>query len=162
MNAGFAVHALLLIGFACGLYLCLGTGRGSKAIWILLMVSSLGIILSAIFRDDLSAPNPATALEGTVHAVFAQVAFFAFLAAILVFAVVVRRNPAWRGLTLLSVVVVAFNLALFVPFLIGAASSIEGALQRSLFGLSLLWLMAVSLHALRLYGRSRAGPRAEP
>ena len=156
MNAGFAVHALLLMGLAYGLYRRLGTGRGAKAGWGLLAVSGVGTALSAIFRDDLSAPNPATSLEGTLHAVSAQVALFAFLIAVLVFAVVVRRSPEWRGFAPLSVIVVVLNLALFVPFLVGGVTSIEGALQRSLFGLSLLWLTAVSLRALWLAGALRA------
>jgi ABC-type transport system involved in cytochrome c biogenesis permease component len=47
------------------------------------------------------------------------------------------------------------NLALFIPFLTGAASSIEGALQRSLLILSFVWLVAVSIRALGTHTSTR-------
>jgi hypothetical membrane protein len=156
MNAGFVVHALLVTAFAYGLYRRLATGRGPGAVFLLLVASGFGTLLSAVFRADPTAPDTATTFEGTVHAVFAQEAFFAFLVAILVFAGVIRRDRAWRGFAWLSLAVMVLNLALFIPFLTGAASSIEGALQRSLLVLSFAWLVAVSIRALGIRTPSAA------
>jgi hypothetical membrane protein len=155
LTAGFAVHGLLVAVFAWGLYRRLGTGPGSRAVFLLLVASGLSTMLSGIFRADLAASNTATTFEGIVHAVFAQMAFFTFLVAILVFAGITRRDPAWRGFARLSLAVLVLNLALFIPFLAGAASSIEGALQRSLLALSLVWLAAVSIRALGTQTGSR-------
>ena len=150
MNAGFIVYAMLIIGFAYGLYRRLGRGTGAKAIWFLLAVYCVGIILVAIFQDDLKTPNEVSTLEGTLHSVFAQIAFFAMVIGMMIFARVVYRDPAWRGFTQFTIAVVVLNLVISMPFIFEVSRSIEGALQRSFMGISLVWLEAVSLRALML------------
>jgi len=149
MNAGFIVYALLLSGFAHGLYRHLGRSTGARAVWLLLTICGLTIILSAIFQDDSMALGDVTTLEGILHGVFAQIAFFALVIGMTVFARVVYLKPEWRCFTQFSLAVVVLNLVLSLMFLIEVATPVEGALQRSFFGLSLAWLLAVSLRALR-------------
>lgn len=159
INAGFIVYGLLINGFAYGLYRHLGRHRGAKTIWLLLAISGVGILLSGVFHADWEAPGAPTTLEGTAHAVFAQVAFFAFAIQIIVFARIVCRKPAWRGFTQLSVAIVVVDLVLSLMFLMEVSPSAEGALQRSFFGLSLVWVEAVSLRSLQM--PSSAGSREE-
>ena len=150
INAGFIVYGLLINGFAYGLYRQLRRHRGAKTIWLLLAISGVGILLSGIVHADWEGLDAATTLEGTVHSVFAQVAFFAFAIQIIVFARIVYLKPVWRGFTQLSVAIVVVDLVLSLMFLMEVSRSVEGALQRSFLGLSLVWVEAVSLRSLRL------------
>jgi hypothetical membrane protein len=161
MNAGFIVHALLLNGFAYGLYICLGLSIGARIIWILMAICGIGLICSAIFQDDLHAPNAATSLEGLLHNIFSQLAFFAFLVAMVVFARIIHNKPSWSTFSQFTIAIVCLNLLLSLTFLTEIAASIEGALQRSSMALSLLWLIAVAVHALRLSVGYPATPPVE-
>ena len=155
MNAGFIAYGLLINGFAYGLYRQLGRGKGAKAIWVSLGISGAGLLLAGIFHVDpkmLGAPpadSPVT-LEGGLHAGFAQVAFLAFAVAIMIFAWTVSLDPAWRGFTGMSLAVVFLYSVVAVMFWSDVAVSIEGALQRSFFGIAVVWVEAVSLRSLRL------------
>ncbi|MCJ7520945.1 MAG: DUF998 domain-containing protein [Dehalococcoidia bacterium] len=155
MNAGFIIAGILTYVFAYGLYLRLGRNIIARIVWLLLMIDGIGIVLSGIFHADSSPIGAISTLEGTLHCVFAQVAFFALLTGIVVFAKAVHRSPAWRGFTLISLVVFVLNLALVVAFLTGEAGIMDGVLQLSFFGISLAWLTAVSLRALRLTGHQQ-------
>jgi hypothetical membrane protein len=127
MNAGFIVHALLLNGFAYGLYICLGLSIGARIIWILMVISGIGLTCS-----------------------FAQLAFFAFLIAMVVFARIIHNKPSWSTFSQFTIAIVCLNLLLSLTLLTEIAASIEGALQRSFLGLSLIWLISVAVHALRI------------
>jgi hypothetical protein len=154
MNGGFMVCGVLINGFAHGLYWRLGRSGVAKMVWLLLTIQSVGVVLSGVFQVDfqvdsnaLSAPST---LEGTLHCIFSQVAFFALLFGIALFAMIVYRNPAWRGFTQISLAIFVLNLVLLLVFLIGRAEPVDGVLQLSFFGISLVWLVAVSLRSLRL------------
>ena len=150
INSGFVVYALLVNGFAYGLYLRLRHRRAAKAIWLLLVICGIGLILSAVFHDDLSAPNAATSFEGSLHALFSQVAFFAFLVATVILAVIVRNDRLWHGVTPFTFAIVIISLLLSPMFIIEALVSIEGAIQRAILALCLLWLTVVTLRAPEL------------
>jgi len=157
MNAGFIVAGILTYVFAYGLYLRLGRNVIAKIVWCLLMIDGFGIVLSGIFHTDSGPVGAMTTVEGMLHSAFAQVAFFALLIGIVVFAKAVHRSPGWRGFTRISLVVFVLNLALVLAFLTGKSGIMDGVLQLSFFAISLTWLMAVSLRAFRL-----AGHRQQP
>ncbi len=72
-------------------------------IWIvvlLLVVYGTGILLSAIFQDDPKTLGALAMVEGTLHSVFAMIAFFALVIGMVVFARIVYLNPAWCGFTI--------------------------------------------------------------
>ena len=150
INSGFVVYALLVNGFAYGLYLRLRHKRAAKAIWLLLVLCGIGLILSAVFHDDLSAPNAATSFEGSLHAIFSQAAFFAFLIAMVILAIIVRNDRSWSGFTPFTSAIVVISLLLSPIFIIEELVPIEGAIQRAILSLSLVWLTAVALRAVKL------------
>lgn len=150
MNAGLILSGMLITGFSYGLYRRLGSSGVAKMIWLLLAIDGIGIVLSGIFQADSKALGPASTLEGSLHSIFGQLAFFALLIGILMFARVVYRMPAWRGFTRMSLAVFVLNLVLLLVFLTKVSGTVEGALELSFFGISLVWLEAVSLRSLRL------------
>lgn len=150
MNAGLILCGLLIAGFAYGLYWRLGRSGVAKTVWLLLAIDGMGVVLSGIFQADSKSLGLASTLEGYLHSIFAQVAFFALLISILMFATVVHRKPAWRGFTRMSLAVFVFNLVLLLVFLTGGAEPVDGLLVLSFFGVSLVWLEAVSLRSLLL------------
>lgn len=150
MNAGLILCGLLINGFAYGLYWRLGRGVIARTVWLLLAIDGIGVLLSGVFQTDSKALDLASTPEGWLHSIFAQVAFFALLIGILLFARVVYRKPAWRGSTRMSLAVFGLNFVLVVVFLTGWAEPVDGVLQLSFFGISLVWLETVSLQSLRL------------
>lgn len=159
MNAGLIIYGLLLNGFAYGLYRQLDRRRGAKVIWLLLGMSGAGILLAGIFHVDPTGLEEGATLDGIIHAVVAQVAFVTFLGAVGIFARAVHLDPAWRGFTGFSLALAVVDLAVACVFWTDVFEGFTGALQRSFFAVSMLWLEAVALWSLRLgVAAARPGP----
>jgi len=150
MNAGFIIIGLLISGFAYGLYCYLGRTVLAKVVWLLLAVGSIGTILLGIFQDEWKTLGVMGTLEGNLHAVFAQVAFIAFLTCIAIFTRLAHRKPSWYDFTHVSLAVFLTNLVLLSLLVAQVSWAGQGALELSFVGLSLVWLVAVSLRSLRL------------
>ena len=150
MNAGFIIIGLLISGFAYGLYCHLGRCILAKMVWLLLAVSSIGIILLGIFQADWKALGVTGTLEGNLHTVFAQVTFIAFLTCMAIFTRLAYRNPSWRDFTRVSLAFFLANLVLLALLDAQVSWAGQGVLEFSFMGLSLVWLVAVSLRSLRL------------
>ena len=164
MNTGFIVYGLQINCLAYGLYRWLGRHTGAKMVWLLLGAYGTGVLLSGIFQDDSKALGTPATLEGTLHSVFAMVAFFALVIAMVMFARIVYFYPAWRNIALLSLVIALLNLALSLMFLMEVFGSVEGLLQRFFYVISLVWVEAVSLRCLRLPSSTGAqeSPKKSP
>jgi len=166
MNTGFIICGLLTSSFGYGLYRVLGRGTGAKAVWLLLGISGVGIILSGIFQTDPKALDTPATLEGTLHSVFATLAFLPLTIAMVVFSKVVYRDLAWRGLARMSVAIAVLNLVLSLMLMLGAFPQIEGALQRAFLITSLIWMEAISLRSSRQFsaagGKSRTLVESSP
>lgn len=150
MNSGFIVCGVLLNLFAVGLYLRLGRSFMAKAVWFLLAIEGICIVLSGVFRTDYLGLGTAFSAEGTLHLIFSLIAFFVLPITIAMFLWIAYRRPAWRGLTKISITVLVLNLLLFLVFLTVGADRIDGVLELSFFGISLIWLESVSLSSLRM------------
>ena len=79
MNAGFITFGLLIIGFAYGLYRRFEISRTTKMLWLMLTIYGAGIILSGIFQDSVKSLSSFATVEGALHTVFAQTAFFSLV-----------------------------------------------------------------------------------
>jgi hypothetical membrane protein len=148
MNSGFVISGLLIGAFSYGLYRRMGRGVLAGMMWLLLAIDSIGIVLSGVFQADSKVTGLAATPEGILHSVFAYIAFFAFLTGIATFARLTYRDPAWRSFTPLSVAVFVINLVLVAVYIGGASWAGIGALELAFFGVSLVWLVAVSLRSL--------------
>lgn len=149
VNAGFVISGLLILGFAIGIYLNLGRSMAARIVGILIAINGVGIILTGAFQADSNALGTSSTLEGNLHHIFAAIAYSTLLMGITVFAMLVHRKPGWRGFTQFSLAVAIINLGLLLLYAMGVSKTIEGSLQLSFFGMSLAWVVAVSLQSLR-------------
>jgi len=149
MNSGFVISGLLMGAFSYGLYRRMGKSALARMVWLLLAIDSIGIVLSGVFQADSKVLGLAATPEGSLHSVFAYVAFFAFLTGIATFARLAYREPAWHRFAPLSIAVFAINLVLVALYIGGASWAGIGALELAFFGISLVWLVAVSVRSLR-------------
>lgn len=150
INAGFTISGLLIFAFAYSLRRRLGDSVTAKTTVLLLMIVSICMILSGVFRADLDIPGTASTAEGNQHKIFAATAYFAFLTVMAVFAIVVRREEAWRSYTQMTLAVIALSLVVLLILILKTFPTVEGALQLTFVSLSLIWLEAISLRSLRL------------
>jgi hypothetical membrane protein len=150
INAGFIIIGLLLSGFAYGLYCHLGRCILAKMVWLALAVSSIGIILLGIFQADWKALGVTGTLEDNLHSVFAQVTFISFVTCMAMFTMLAHRKRLWCAFKRVSLAFFLANLVLLALLDAQVSWAGHGALEFSFMGLSLVWLVAVSLRSLRL------------
>jgi hypothetical membrane protein len=93
MNSGLIIYALLTLGFAYGVYRILGHSTGARAILFFFAIYAVCIILTAIFQIELKTPEEITNLEGTLHSVFALIAFSAMIIWMMIFARLIYNYP---------------------------------------------------------------------
>ena len=153
MNAGFIVYGLLNNGFAYGLYRRLDKTKGAKLVWLMLAVHGVSMILIGIFQANPSTFETVSALEDTMHHVFAQLGYWSFTAGILIFGRTVRFKSSWRGFRQFSIAVAVFNLLSGIVFMMEFSEQIEGLLQRSFYAVSLIWIEIVSVRSLRIHNQ---------
>ena len=149
INSGFIICGLLLLGFAFGLRCRLGRGAVVRVIWVPLAVGGIGVALSGVLHADLDVPGATRTLEGDLHNAFAGVAYVSLLIGMALLAAAARRRQAWRDYATMSLAVLAASIVLLLVYASGVARPVEGALQLSFFGVTLVWLEAVALRALR-------------
>jgi hypothetical protein len=157
----FIVLGASLLVFARGLAAEFPTGKASKAGPILLAITGICAIGSAIFVTEPTAMPPTEwAWHGWVHIVFALVAFVIWPILAIVFYRRFRQEPEWRpyaGWSLLVAVVTTILLLtmIFGPGVPGGQNFISewsGVLQRLNTIVFNSWLLAL---ALKLYDRSQ-------
>ena len=148
INIGFIIGGLLANSFAYGLNKLLGNQKGPKAACILLMVCGTCILISGIIHVD-AKESEALTVGGILHIIFILIAIFAFVLSILVFAKVVSSRAEWYGWAQFSVITAILLILLTIPSTLTIFEKIEGALERAVIILVLVWLEAVSIKSLR-------------
>ncbi len=148
MVTGFILYGVLINGFALYMYRCLGNHSSARAVWLLLEIHGIGIIFSAVFKDDPKTPYTIATLTGILHDAVSSISFLALMAVIWMLAKITYQDPAWRGFARFSIVVGVLGLVLSLMFLIDIFNPIEGLLQRTFYFLSLVWIEVISLRCL--------------
>jgi Protein of unknown function (DUF998) len=153
MRIGLVVWAVQMEAFAWGFFRRARTVDGSRAIVRLLLIAGVSIQLAAVVPDDLDALHGPATIRGDLHGIFASIAFLCLLGAIVVFA---RRTakasgPGWiRSFSLYIAAAIALTGLIFELQVI---QSIEGLLQRVIYGLFVVW-MEVVIFGWLLLGRN--------
>jgi hypothetical protein len=140
----FAIAAALLsAGFSLGSRL--GMTAAARRGRLAFCISAAAAVLAAIFPIDY--PGPPRTFSGILHAIGGGVGFLSWVSGTLLFTVVIRRDPGWRGAR--SVVTVLAGLCLLViGVAIGAMIILgfAGFVQRILLAVLFSWLLVVALH----------------
>lgn len=153
MQVGFVVYGLLISALAIGLR-SLSRSSSAKLSSLLLALYGGSVLLTGLFQDGPNGPNAQRNLEDALHGAFGQMAFFAFVLSVLSFARAARSDSALQDMVVPSLVVVVADLVLGLLFLLEAYRPLEGLVQRLSFGISLAWIVAVSLRSRRLLGEA--------
>jgi len=161
MITGFLLLAAGTVALGVGLVMTL-KGRRAVIGSSLVMIAGIGLLVAGLARNDCSGELPACAARvdagevswhSTVHDMVSLVVFLALIAAPLVLAGSFRGAEHRRDLRSYSIVTGLLGFVLLVSFVIGAAGSWSGVLQRVFVSVLFLW---IALLGLRLTQVSRA------
>jgi len=155
---GFAAYNVALGLLGAGL---LGTGRPSRAsTWagrLIVAAAAAGVLMLAPFTED-PVGTPLTPF-GVGHIVLVAVSAFGIVAAAFLYAWAWRRDPRWRPLARLSLVV---GIVVLVTGAVGSAAlttPVFGLLERLTPLTLLVWFAAIGVTALRELRRTRPAAR---
>lgn len=151
-TVGESLLGLLVIAFAFGLHQGIGEGKGSKIGPALVAVGGAGLVAVAIFPCDPGCVN--VTITGVMHVASARVRIIATILAPLLISLRLKKDSLWQGYRLYSVATsiagaIVYLLLLFVLF-----KSWNGAVQRILLGVQLLWIEIMAIKLLSLSTRS--------
>jgi len=149
MNIGFITYGLLILGFAYSTYKMFIPSKSIRTFWLMFMIYGTGVILSGFLKDDV-AGNSISTLEGFLHSLFAQVAFFALIIGIWFFARGVYYSSPWNKIARFSIAIAIFNLLSSMVFLFEFSQPVEGLLQRFFYTATLIWIEIISIKALHI------------
>lgn len=148
--AGFVPAGLMLAVFGVALAFALPSGRLIRLAAVLVTTYGLGIAASGMMSCDLGCPQGEGSLENVVHNTIAPVSFLCLIAAMAMLGIRLRSFPAWRHLSLFSLLASAAALCLLVV-LAGSLDSrvLTGLWQRLLLAVLFMWSAIVGVEAFR-------------
>ena len=146
MMTGFIIYGLLIICFACALYLGLRRDNKARITWFALTLYGVCMVFAGVFQDSPGALNT----EGTLHNIAVITSCFAFLIGMWMFAGCVYKRPSWFGFTWFTIVASFLGLVLSIIFITPSQLPVSGLLQRFFYLVMLIWIEVVSLWLFRL------------
>ena len=147
-TVGEPLLGLLMIAFAFGLHQGIGKGKGSKIGPALVAVGGAGLIAQGIFPWDPGCVN--VSFTGVMHVVTARVHHIATILAPLVISLRLKKDSLWQGYRLYSVATSIAGAIVYLLLLFMVFESWNGALQRTLVGVQLLWIEIMAIKLLSL------------
>jgi len=163
MTAAFYAMGLASVALAVRLGRAIERRPLSVAVRVLLGLGGLGLILAGVF--EVERPAVPDTVNEIIHSDATLTAFTLIIAAMLLFAVVCRRDPAWSdfrvGAAVLAIIAAAAGA--FSPF--AGLTTWSGLAQRVLGLTVVAWLLVCALHirfgGLRRSQASGHGPRSD-
>ena len=155
MTAAFYAMGLASVALAVRLGRAIQRRRLSVAIRVLLGLGGLGLILAGVF--EVERPAVPDTLEEIIHSNATLAAFTLIITAMLLFAVVCRRDPTWSDFRVIAAVlaIIAAVAGAFSPF---AGQTTWSGLAQRVLGLTVVtWLLLCALH-IRFGGLRRSRP----
>lgn len=140
MTATFVVCGLCLIMFARVLGQVIGDARAGRVGAGLLVLAGIAMLALSSPTDPTYGPGPAT-ITGRIHDSAYVVLALSIWPAMLVLAWRFRRDPDWKGYTILT---------LFVAALVGPAFVIKGFLFYGLLLAVIIWFEALAVRVWQL------------
>ena len=147
-TAGLPLLGLLIIAFAIALNRGIRDGINSKIGPTLVAVSGAALVMTGIFPCDPGCVN--VSIVGTLHSIFAMVAAFAMILALLSISQRLKKDRQWQGYTIYSLITLVVALSLSAVYGLNILEPWSGALQRASMGVLLLWMEVVAIKLVRL------------
>lgn len=159
--AGFVPAGVMLAAFGVALANALPRRRANILAAILVTLFGAGVAVSGIVSCDLGCPQSGGSVENFVHNGIGPIAFLCLIAGAAIHGIQFRSIPAWRPLSVYSLVSSLVALCLLAAL----ASSLDtreltGLWQRLLLTVLFLWCAVVGLQVYRHQRFRRAGPGA--
>jgi len=149
---GLLTTGILVVVFSLGLYSEFGSNRVAKIGSGLLTVCGVSLFMTGIFPCDVGTVEASA--SGILHGVFAGIGTFAITSAALAMWLGLKENAAWKNQSWFSLSVAVVAVALYVPHLFSSLPRWNGAVQRMLVMVLLVWIEVMSI---KLLSRSWAG-----
>ncbi|HEY33510.1 MAG TPA: DUF998 domain-containing protein [Dehalococcoidia bacterium] len=130
MNTGFILYGILIIGLSFAVRQHLAPRTGTTIVWLMVILHGVGVILTALFPYNAAITEGIHSIKDASHHLVSIVACVAFITGMLIMARMIWAEPAWRGVTRLSLVAIGIVSILFVFTLIPVFRDIAGLLQR--------------------------------
>ena len=146
----FIVYGIFICAIAYGSYRTLRNRKHAKTFGALLAIHGAGMILAAVFRDNVHPQGMWPVIEDVLHNTLASISYMAFLMGILITTIYTFRDVTLKPIVLLGCLVIVINIPLPAILIMDRFELIDGLVQRLTFAISLLWLVAVSLQLFRL------------
>lgn len=144
MTAAFYLFGFAAMALAVRLRRALRGDRGAVAVPVLLSLAGLGLLLAGVF--EVERPLVPDTIEEVIHSNAAIAGFALMIAAMLVFAVVIRSDPRWVGFRgrAMWLAIAAAVAGAASPF--ADRTPWSGIAQRVLGLVVVLWLLLTALH----------------
>ncbi len=146
--AGLGLLGGTLIIFAFGLNAGVARGAGARLWLILMSISGLALVLTAIFPTDPGGADNTT--TGVLHSIFATIAAIAMVAALPSMLFRLHKDDRWRHYSSFTLAVAGLALLISALFGFSLISGWNGVLQRVSMALPFIWVMVMSIRLLRL------------
>ncbi|MBN2099837.1 MAG: DUF998 domain-containing protein [Dehalococcoidia bacterium] len=149
---GLITSGMLVVVFSLGLYSEFNSNRVARIGAGLLTVCGASLLMAGIFPCDIGTVEASA--SGILHGVFAGIGTFAIISAALAMWLGLKYDAVWRKHSWFSLSIAVVAVALYVPHLFSSLPRWNGAVQRMLVMVLLVWIEIMSI---KLLSRSWAG-----
>jgi len=148
MNLITAILGISILMFAFSLHYGLTKGRELKGGFILTMVAGICMVLGGIFPCDPGCVP--VSFNGTMHEIASMIGFPAIIFAPFALSQHLKSDRSWQNHRIYSLVTGVFT-AILVPLYLSEAIKLwNGAIQRVMLGILLLWMEVTSIKLFRV------------
>ena len=149
---GLMTSGVLVAVLSLGFYSEFSSDRVAKVGSGLLTLAGASLFMTGVFPCDVGSVEASA--SGILHGVFAGIGTFAITSAALAMWLGLKENAAWKNHSWFSLSVAVVAVALYVPHLFSSLPRWNGAVQRMLVMVLLVWIEVMSI---KLLSRSWAG-----
>jgi hypothetical membrane protein len=143
---GLMTSGMLTVVFSLGLYSEFSSNRVAKIGSGLLTLTGTSLFVACVFPCDVGSVEAST--SGILHGVFAGIGTFAIVSAALAMWLGLKDDAVWWNHSWFSLSVAVVAVALYVPHLFSSLPRWNGAIQRMLVMVLLIWIEVMSIKLL--------------
>jgi uncharacterized protein DUF998 len=149
---GFLVYGVLIVGLAVGLHQGIRRGPGDWLGPLLLLLYGLAYMGVAFAPCNPGCTGETPTTSEQVHFLLSRFIVLTAVATPLVLYTRLAKDPAWRSLSPLLVIL---PTVAYLLFLLPVPGLTAGWQQRAFFGFTLAWILVLALGLLRATGKAR-------
>lgn len=148
MNLATAILGISILLFAFGSHYGISREKGWKVGPIIMVVGGICMMSGGIFPCDPGCVP--VSLVGTIHEIVSMIGFPAIIFAPFALSQQFKNSKVWQGYRIYSIVTGVIT-AILVPVYISEVLKLwNGAIQRVMLGILLIWMEIISIKLLRI------------